>query len=779
MTQGVQFNVLVKDLGSNPLAKFAKNAEKSVNRVKKITKGLENLLSATDTKTNKLTKTIRSLGGKGELGINKKLKATSGHLDRISNKLNKIKSLASMPVNTIGGLVPATAPTKAQKGFRQPSMIGANLRNIAAIGGGVAAFQGIKNIIGYGSEMEQLKIAFETMLGSASKADKLIQKLNEFANQTPYMNSEVTNLSRSLLAYNFSLEELMPTINVLGNIAAGVGKERLPFLTLALGQVRAATKLTGMELRQFTENGVPLLYELSQSLGKSEAEIKELISKGGVSFDDVQNALRQMTSEGGRFFNLMQKQSRTLSGRWSTFVGKLQLGLAKFSKEGINLALKKLTEFGIEIIDKFKPVRLALGRLVDAAQPAINSIKEIIKSLLPFKGEGTIAERVIKSLTIGFNALAIPVQVASSLLVGFIKYVQDNWRWLKYLAGGITASYLAAKVYNAVLPISIAITKAYAFAVGMLTGKIKLATIQTKLLNIAMRLNPVGLIITGITALGAVIVWAWNKLEKFRFGAFAAFNVLKLVVQGVWNWLGNIGNLFSILWSGVLVPFGNWVFNNLLAPLGHFFKSIGSGLATFFSFVSDKIKPLLQGFITFIQPFMEKIAGFFQPVIDFFDGVWNKIQALLSKISQSEFGQALFSASQLGLINEITKQLSENKVTVAVADAQQKAKSGVGTFDFSGLTKGLSIQKIVNPFQGDLGSGNKSNNGDAITLSSPKSTSKDYGTGQTVKGDLTVQIGSLIENVTVHGVQEIENIGQILSDELLAVVKDFEMGMAN
>ncbi|WP_422359108.1 tape measure protein [Reichenbachiella sp.] len=811
MTQGVQFNVLVKDLGSSPLARFAKNAELSVNRVKKITRGLEGLLTVTSKKANGLDRSIKNLKKQGELGINKSLRVTSGHLDRVTNKMARLQSIASRPTQA-----PVTTNLNTTRGTRQPSFLGNSVRSAAAFGGGFLAFRGISNIVQQGSELEQLKIAFDTMLGSSEKADDLIGRLNEFANTTPFVNTEVNKLSRSLLAFGFNQKELLPTMNVLGNLAAGLGKEKLPFITLAYGQVRTAARLTGMETRQFSEAGIPLLNELAKGLNKSEAAIKDMISAGEISFDDVKNALQAMTSEGGRFFNLMQKQSKTLGGRWSTFVGKLQLGLGKFSKDGIAPTLKKVVEFSIEFVDKFKPIQIALGNLVRAFSPIFSALGELLNRILPFNHEGSIAERVVRTLTVTIRALTIPIKIVSKWLSGLLNFIRNNWRWFKYLAGGILAAVTASKVYNTVLPISIAITKTLGFAYGMLTGKIKIATIAARVFNMVLRLNPVGAIITGVMALGAALVWAWNRFEKFRFGAFTTFNILKLIAQGVWNWLQNIGKAFVLLYNKVLLPLGNWVYTKMLIPLGGFFKTLSDGIGRFIAFILEKLEPLktsIQSLLSFISPALQKITGLFQPVISFFTGVWNKVQSILSTIANTELGQALFDVSNLGLIKEVSEQLKANKLNVAVDNARQNAAAGTGTFDYSQLTGGISfdafkslsnmppIVSVAKQFGNDQASQPIATDGqtdenlnmpivqgyasDSYDIGSPQSTQFSpetpsnsqnlYGT----EGGVTIQIRSLIENVEINSIADYEDLLDRMADDMIGVVRDVELGVSS
>jgi len=164
------------------------------------------------------------------------------------------------------------------------------------------------------SDFEQTRIAFETMLGSAEKAGKTLSELSKFAEKTPFELPQVEQASKRLLAYGVSAEELIPTLKTVGDISAGVGTDKLGNLITALGQVKAKTVLSGEELRQFTETGVPLIKELAEVTGYSEKEITDKTKDLGISFEQVQTALKNMTSEGGKFFNLMEKQSQTAAG---------------------------------------------------------------------------------------------------------------------------------------------------------------------------------------------------------------------------------------------------------------------------------------------------------------------------------------------------------------------------------------------------------------------------------------------------------------------------------
>lgn len=197
-------------------------------------------------------------------------------------------------------------------------------RGMMAIGAaGAVAFGGLaymtKGVIEAGANFEQTRISFETMLGSAEAAKTTLAELQDFAQRTPFQLPEVQQGAKQLLAYGVSAKELIPTLRNLGDIAAGVGMDKMPQLLLAFGQVKSVTHLTGMELRQFSEAGVPLLGALAEQFGKTTGEVQKMVSDGKVSFADMQTALRSLTGEGGRFHDLMEKQSHSLSGLWSNF----------------------------------------------------------------------------------------------------------------------------------------------------------------------------------------------------------------------------------------------------------------------------------------------------------------------------------------------------------------------------------------------------------------------------------------------------------------------------
>ncbi|MFZ6014824.1 MAG: tape measure protein [Patescibacteria group bacterium] len=234
---------------------------------------------------------------------------------------------------------------------------------VVATGVGILGYNAIKAA----GELEQQRVAFETMLGSAEKAGEFIKDLTNFAKSTPFELKGLENASKSLLAYGFAQEEILPNLKSLGDIASGVGMEKLPNLILAFGQVKAATKLTGMELRQFTEAGVPLLDQLAKQMNKPVAEIQAMVSAGEIGFPAVQAALAALTGEGGRFNNLMENQSKTFGGMVSNLKDSWDLFLRGAGEPLLDWA-KAIIEKLIFITNNVLP-------------PLVTRLDEFIKSI--------------------------------------------------------------------------------------------------------------------------------------------------------------------------------------------------------------------------------------------------------------------------------------------------------------------------------------------------------------------------------------------------------------
>lgn len=165
-------------------------------------------------------------------------------------------------------------------------------------------------------EYQQLEVAFETMLGSKSKADALMGQLIDTAATTPFEMSEVAEASKMLLAYGMEGDKVNETLIRLGDIAAGLSMP-LKDLAFLYGTTMVQDRLYTQDLNQFLGRGIPLADELAKQFGKNKSEVKKLVEEGKIGFPEVQKAIEALTGEGSKFGGLMEKQSKTIKGQLS------------------------------------------------------------------------------------------------------------------------------------------------------------------------------------------------------------------------------------------------------------------------------------------------------------------------------------------------------------------------------------------------------------------------------------------------------------------------------
>lgn len=221
-------------------------------------------------------------------------------------------------------------------------------------------------IIKVRGEFQQLSIAFETMLGSKAKADQLMQEAIQFAAKTPFTLTDVATNIKQLMAMGIATEDVMGTMKALGDVAAGVS---VPISRVAInyGQVATMGKLQGRELRDFAMAGIPLIDELAKNLGKAKNEITEMVTAGQIGFKDVEKAFQTMSGEGGKFYNLMEKQNLSVTGQISNLTDKIQVMLNSIGKSNEGLiysgiaGVGKLVEHYQEILDVLKVLALTYG----------------------------------------------------------------------------------------------------------------------------------------------------------------------------------------------------------------------------------------------------------------------------------------------------------------------------------------------------------------------------------------------------------------------------------
>lgn len=174
----------------------------------------------------------------------------------------------------------------------------------------------VSSIVSVRGQFQQLEIAFGTMLGSEEKATALMQQMVNTAAKTPFDLMGVAEGAKQLLAYGVSAEKVNDTLVRLGNIASGLSIP-LNDIVYLYGTTMVQGRLYAQDVRQFTGRGIPLVKELAEKYHTTAEGINEMVSAGKIGFPDVEEVLNKMTNAGGQFYQLMEKQSSSLTGQIS------------------------------------------------------------------------------------------------------------------------------------------------------------------------------------------------------------------------------------------------------------------------------------------------------------------------------------------------------------------------------------------------------------------------------------------------------------------------------
>lgn len=174
----------------------------------------------------------------------------------------------------------------------------------------------VSSIVSVRGQFQQLEIAFGTMLHSEEKATAFMQQMVNTAAKTPYDLMGVAEGAKQLLAYGVSAEKVNDTLVRLGNIASGLSIPLNDIIYL-YGTTMVQGRLYAQDVRQFTGRGIPLVQELAEKYHTTAKGIDEMVSAGKIGFPDVEEVLNKMTNAGGQFYQLMEKQSSSLTGQIS------------------------------------------------------------------------------------------------------------------------------------------------------------------------------------------------------------------------------------------------------------------------------------------------------------------------------------------------------------------------------------------------------------------------------------------------------------------------------
>jgi tape measure domain-containing protein len=583
------------------------------------------------------------------------------------------------------------------------SKVGDSLSRSLKVGGAVVgAAIGAAGVVGVktAANLEQADIAFTTMLGSADKAKSFLGDLQKFAAKTPFDFPGLQKSASSLISVGIDANKVIPIMTSLGNATSGMGTgaEGVQRATVALQQMQAAGKITGQDLNQLRDSGVPVFELLSAATGKSTEEVAGLAAAGKLGKTELDQLFGALESGKGleRFNGLMEKQSASLAGLWSTAKDDFTVGMAEaitpvipLLKEGLGGATKFLAETVLPNVATGLTTTVAgikafrdgwkdndgviaasgfpgfLERTAEFLRGVIDSLPKLdfsgIQAFLGSLGDTGNTGRLLANITesiiklwpaVKDFATSIPslFSGALTLLNGVLGFLADHVDTIIQFMPLIVGAFVAWKVASLVLAgaqlASAAATGFHTLMAQRGTAVAKDATLAQWLWNAALNANPITLVIIAIAALVAGLIWFFTQTELGREIFKNVWAFIQGVIDGFVKWfqstvvpfaqdsVRNIGAVFTWLYDNIIRPVFEGIRGVIAAVIGWFTTTVIPGVQAAVAGVGAVFTWLWENIIGPVFGFIGALIGAWWEVMSF---IFRAIVAIIQKVLAPAF----------------------------------------------------------------------------------------------------------------------------------------------
>lgn len=397
----------------------------------------------------------------------------------------------------------------------------------------------------YNATMETYLANLTTLLGgNQQEAQKLLDTLKEMANTTPYEATDLVKATQKMMAFGISAEDSLKYLNMLGDIAMG-DANKMDSLTLAFSQISASGRASMEDINQMIDQGFNPLTVIAQKTGESMADLRDRVSAGQVSFEEIAGAFETATSEGGTFYQSMDKASQTTEGKISSL------------KDAFSSALGSMTE-----------------SLLPFVTEAVNGLTNVANWFANLDDDG---KRMV--LTLAGIAMAIgPVTTAITNLIDTSSNIKKIVSTIKSWTVVTKLQTVAQQALNAVMnhsTIAIIITAIVALIAIIVTLWNKCEWFREGVMTV------INAIWGAIQSVGSFIMGVFQNVFNFVSGIFTnLWNVIQTVVNTIvsifstaWN---TIKSVATTVWNGILGLFsaGGKIFTGVVEGIAGVFKTI-------------------------------------------------------------------------------------------------------------------------------------------------------------------------------------------------------------
>ena len=289
-----------------------------------------------------------------------------------------------------------------------------------------AAFSGM--VVKLAMDAEKTRMSIVQLTGSSEKAKKMLKEMADFAAATPFMISDLEKSSQTLLAYGIETEKVTGTVKFLGDVAAASGNKILD-IAKVFGKVVGEGRAFQERLNQINDKGIPIIGALKKKLGMTGLEFRDFVQKGGVTSDMFIETLREMTEEGGVFFDAAARQALTLAGRWSTLMSNVEL-LGRAIGEELLPVAKLIVEESIKWLKANKDLAkrmaftilktVAFGLYLAVAAKAIVAVVKVARGFVTVLRSIQAGQIAVLGLSgpAGWTVLAVGLGIAVGGYIG-------------------------------------------------------------------------------------------------------------------------------------------------------------------------------------------------------------------------------------------------------------------------------------------------------------------------------------------------------------------------
>ena len=581
--------------------------------------------------------------------LEKGLKSIQTDLNSLEKSTSGISSKLSKGLSSIGE-VATKAGTALTVGLTTP---------LIALG-----TAGVK----YNAQMEDFEANLTTLLGNADKAKDMLNDLKEMANTTPFETSDLLEATQMMLGFGLAADKTQGYLQTLGDISMG-NSEKLMSLTRAFSQIGAAGKATMEDINQMIDAGFNPLQIMSETTGKSMADLRDEVSAGEISFEDIAEAMQIATSEGGRYYNAMEKASQTMNGKLSTAMDALKTALGELTQSLLPIVTKvveKITEWAnafANLDQKTQETILKIAGIVAIAGPVLtvfgqisNGVSVLITGFGKLKTAFSTGGAGLKAFSSALTFLKSPAGIVVAVITAIVAIMVVLYNTSESFRNTVNAGLEQIKnalinMWNTIQPALQQLGEAF----GGLLEKLKplgeflvtvlavaftvVANVLTFLINVITEVLTffVNLVTTVITFFTETIPNAFNdfitKVTNFVTSVIDWFkNLPENIGKFIGEILGHIANLGLKLIEFVTKDIPNFInntvnwFKQLPSRIWEWLQNSINKVANFATEIANKGKEgaqnLFNNIVDTIQNLPSKLAEIGKNLVQ---GLWNGV----------------------------------------------------------------------------------------------------------------------------------------------------------